>query len=82
MLALMLISPSAFPLDEIPKPDFSCLTREQKEYIDISIRNDISCHAQLEKCNTPPPNIQTWQEVALYTGAGILLGFLLRGLVK
>lgn len=44
---------SQSPLTEIPKPDFSCLTRYQKERIEICFEQDNQCRLALEKSSAP-----------------------------
>lgn len=84
MLLSMLISLSVSAEEPtvLPKLNFNCLSRSEKEYIDISLQENEACHALMMKATEPPPNIETWKEAALYVGAGLLAGFLLTKLTR
>ncbi len=71
MLSLTLFYPSTLAIPEIPKPDFSCLTRPQKEKIEICFQQNNQCHASMDKAAAPP---DLAADITFYIGTFLLGG--------
>ena len=80
MLILTVISNETSAL-EVTSLDFHCLTRDQKEKIEICFEQADACQKEIDKITKPGP-APTWV-LALMTGVlGAVGGFMIRGAVK
>jgi hypothetical protein len=59
---------------EIPKADFSCLSRDQREEIADQFSQNMACHKELAKMVIPPPAQDEWTWIMLSFLAGIAGG--------
>ena len=50
----LLLSSNTTLADEIPRPDFSCLTRQEKENIAVCFQENADCHLSLSKATSSP----------------------------
>lgn len=60
---------SAIASDDLPKPDFSCLTRDEKELIQNQFMENSSCHKALSSMVIPDAKPDDW---SFFFGAFIL----------
>lgn len=75
LMSLTLTSIVSLPrswADEIPVPDFSCLTRPEKNQILICFKENDECHKSLLKADSQLEN--DWQVFAGAVAIGILVG--------
>ena len=64
---------------QLPKPDFSCLSREQKDQILISSQENDECHKALGQLSVPPADPHEW---TYFSGAfflGCIAGIVIAG---
>lgn len=62
--------------DEIPKPDFSYLSRDQKEKIAVCFAENSACHESLSKATTDPVQ-DSWSVLLTATIVGVIGGLVL-----
>lgn len=60
LIALLIPSYPTILAQDIPKPDFSCLTRTEKEEIAVCFRQDKQCHSDLEYARQEPTLESEW----------------------
>lgn len=66
-----------------PKPiDLSCLSRPEKEAIDVCFKQNADCHLALSKAETPPAPVSSWTKIGLYVLAGVVTGMVVEGQLK
>jgi hypothetical protein len=71
MLSLTLISLNAWG-DDLPRPDFKCLTRAEKEQIEIAFEQNDQCHKSLENVKAIVADEIDWT----YLTGALILGIL------
>lgn len=78
----MLIFPNV-SAQTVTSLDFRCLTREQKEKIEICFEENEVCHAELATTATSAPSQESFWVLLIMTGAiGFVGGLAARGMVK
>lgn len=55
--------------------DYSCLSRDQKEKINVCFDENFACHEALDKVQSKP--MPSWELVALGIAAGMITGMVL-----
>ena len=72
---LIVTWPSTCRPDDLPKPDFSCLSRPQKNAIEICFRENKQCHSDLQKQDESAQD--DWQYFLGAAAVGVIGGILL-----
>lgn len=69
------IRASASEINLHPSNEISCLTREQKEQIEVCFEENLSCHQALNSTMGPPK--PSWELIALGIAAGMVTGLVI-----
>lgn len=75
MLSSIANSQSASPISQPIPVQFPCLSRDQKEAIEVEFEQNESCHAELAKLSAMEPEPSFWKTTGLYIILGLAVGF-------
>ena len=75
MLSLMTLSTSA---SDLPKPDYSCLTRPQKEKIEVAFEQNDQCHKSLANVKSIVADEMDWVSMGLALVIGMAGGMIIQ----